>query len=112
MRMACSGSRAQPERSAASSERQRRSFFKRHPSVVCLPVVLFWFSVYAWSISVRHEDVAFVADRADEARMFRVRLDLLAQAHDAQVDAAVERIPVALAVQVEDALARLRAVRM
>src|SRR6185312_7829311 len=63
------------------------------------------------SSSVGDEDVAFVADRANEARMLGIGLDLLAQPHDAQIDAAIERIPVAL-IEVQDPLARQRPVRM
>src|SRR5690349_8731015 len=62
------------------------------------------------SRAIRHEDVAFVAYRPDEPRMLGIGLDLLAQPHDAQVDAAIERIPVALLVEVQDPLARQRAI--
>src|SRR5690606_38811051 len=57
----------------------------------------------SWPLaSVGHEHVARVADGANVLRALRVGLDLLAHAHHAQVDAAVERIPVALLAQVED----------
>ena len=64
------------------------------------------------SCAVRHEDVAFVADGPEEARVLGIGLDLLAQPHHAKVDAAVERIPVARLVEVQDALARQRSIRV
>ena len=90
MRSAVSGSRMQPrerERRAthASGQQQRRARSTSCASPAHAPV--------------RHEDVALVADGPDEPRMLGIGLDLLAQPHDAQVDAAVERIPVALLVR-------------
>src|SRR5690349_17464044 len=50
----------------------------------------------AWSSAfARQEDVTAVADGLDELRMLGIRLDLLAHAHDAQIDAAVERVELA-----------------
>lgn len=44
--------------------------------------------------------------------MLGVRFDLLSHAHDAQIDAAIEGVKVALLAQVKDSLARQRPVRM
>src|SRR6185437_6956146 len=63
-----------------------------------------------WSRSFRNEDVALVAYGPDEPGMLGIGLDLLAQPHDAQIHAAVERVPVPLLVEIQDALARQRAV--
>src|SRR6266478_6844151 len=66
--------------------------------------------VRSLSCSVRDEDVALVAYRPDEPRVLGIGLDLLAQAHDAQIDAPVERVPVSLLVEIQDAFARERPV--
>src|SRR5262249_42677468 len=89
MRNAGSDSRMHP-RSGSTSSRQERTCSHRRPYDSRLRAI---------SASVRHEEVALVAHRADEPRMLGIGLDLLAQPHDAQIDAAVERIPVALPVE-------------
>src|ERR1700754_750988 len=55
---------------------------------------------------LRDEDVARAAHRLDEARLLRVGLDLAPQAGDADVDRAVERLPLAVAGQREELVAR------
>src|SRR6476661_1523961 len=60
----------------------------------------------------RHEYVAFAAYSADELRVLGIGFDLLTQTQDAKVYAAIERVPIVLSAQVQDALARQDAVRM
>src|SRR5687768_2031991 len=100
MRNGLSGSRMQPPSASASTARASSQPLRRR-SIMGSPT-----AVRKPSCAPRDEDVALVAHGADEARVLRIGLDLLAQPHHAQVDAAVERIPVALLRQVEDALAR------
>src|SRR5215831_9286797 len=99
MRSAGSGWRVQP-RSATSATTQPSAhishFRRRYLLMRC-------------SRSVGNEDVALVAYGPDEPRMLGIRLDLLAQAHDAQVHAAVKGIQIA-AVDIQDALAGKRAI--
>jgi hypothetical protein len=59
----------------------------------------------------RGEDVALVAHGLDVLRVLGIGFDLLAQPQDAEVDAAIERVPVALLAEVQDAFARKRLVR-
>ena len=56
----------------------------------------------------RHEHVADAAHGADHLRVLGVGLDLAAQARDADVDRAVVRVPLAVAREREDAVARQR----
>src|SRR6478735_8856832 len=60
----------------------------------------------------RHEYVAFAAYSADELRVLGIRFDLLTQTQDTKVYAAVQRVPIVLSAQVQDAFARQDAVRM
>ena len=73
MRSAVSGSRMQPR------ERQRQRDAREHAQRVC---AMRAHRVHRSSRSVRHEDVALVADGPDEPRMLGIGLDLLAQPHD------------------------------
>src|SRR6185369_12816514 len=100
MRSAVSGSRAHPPM-------QSRSAAVVASAIQWIARNDFFIGLQA---SVGHKDVALVAYGPDVSRMLGIGLDLLAQAHDAQVHAAVERIPVAFLAQVQDALARKRAV--
>src|SRR5690348_5402094 len=102
MRRTGSGSRMQPA-SVDSSQATQASTPIQYTAVGYRRIIA--------SSSVRHEKVALVSYRANEARMLGIGLDLLAQAHDAQIHAAVEGIPVAL-VEVQDPLPRQRPVRM
>src|SRR3954447_15858623 len=106
MRSALSGWPMQPsnDRRSAPHARMRTGRQTRGEASHCRFIVP--------SSSVGDEDVAFVAYRPDESRMLGVGLDLLAQANDAKVDAAIERVPVPLVVEVQDSLARQCAVRM
>src|SRR5438034_7037529 len=62
------------------------------------------------SLAVRDEDVALVAYGPDEPRMLGIGFDLLAQPHNAQIHAAVERVPIPLLVEIQDAFTRQRSV--
>src|SRR5262245_37528358 len=64
------------------------------------------------SFAARHDDIALVAHGPDVARMLGIGLDLLAQPQHAQIDAAIERVPIALLAYPQDALAREGAVRV
>ena len=59
-------------------------------------------ATFGRSVPVRPENVAETADRTDEARVGRVRLDLLADAVDSHVDRTVECIRVPRVVSVVD----------
>src|SRR4029453_12506998 len=102
MRMAVSGSRMQPvsgSSSATQARTHRYLVIRRNVFIRC-------------SLSVGYEDVALVAYGADEPRMLGVGLDLLAQPHDAQVHAAVERIPITLLLEIQDTFTRKSPVRV
>ena len=91
MRSVGSGSRAQPPSSASAQRQAGQQARSRSRRAAAAHVAL---------TPAGHEDVARIAHRPDELRMLGIGLDLPAQPHDAQVDAAVERIPVALLARV------------
>src|SRR4029078_8147917 len=102
MRTAVSGSRMQPvsgSSSAAQARTHRYLVVRRYVFIRC-------------SLSVGYEDVALVAYGADESRMLGIGLAFLAQPHDAQIHAAVEWIPIALLLEIQDAFTRKSPVRV
>src|SRR5213075_277545 len=102
MRRVVSGSRMHPSRESSIAMQRRM----RRDSLAWRILVI------GCSCSVGYENVAFVAYGPDEARMLGIRLDLLAQPHDAQIHAAIERIPVPLLMQIEDRLSSEGPVRV
>src|ERR1700757_2278985 len=60
----------------------------------------------------RREQVPAAADGADDGGVCRIRLDLAADAHDTQIDGAIEGFAVARICELEQSLAREHALRI